>query len=233
MPRPHPFRFPVPLPDLLTFAHPDPHSPLHHPTHIKGKVYISDSTLHLCAHRGPWHPTDFTHSPDPQTTATHLSQPWEHTPDPSSAEWRALDDIRGHIYKSNYPLWEPTPQGKHAYRTTPIWQIADHWLIRLSHLQKIARLPRVEVYTGQVHEKQAPLHIRYNSGQLLLTQDLYDPRQPPKYNRRLFRPNYHHETGTRTPRTHRPTTHHKPIPHLKDWPPKVDPDATYNPQTPT
>lgn len=206
-----PFLFPVRAGDISLFCHPSPASPLHLPHYIGGSLTAGNGHIAIRAERGQWTESDFT--PAPENAAQRLSAlPWHRFP-PESPEWRPLDDIRGLLY-AHAPIAPFTD--RHRVAPCPVWQIADHHLARLSHLQLLARLPRVRVYAGPA-AREDPLFFRYNGGIAIMPRD----KRLTTHSRRIFIPARDCLTGHRRDRPSQPTgaNTRPPKSHLPGWPP--------------
>lgn len=152
-----PFRFPLTAGDLAHFCHPCPRSVLARPHLLDGWLTAGNHHIAIRAFTGRWASSDFL--PAPREFVTRLSTlPWHALP-LSQGPWLELANLRRLIYASPpIPLWTQ----KHRHAPSPVWQIAGH-LVRLSHLQLLARLPCARIYLGPA-TPDAPLFFRYNNG---------------------------------------------------------------------
>lgn len=160
-----PFPSPLQLGVLDWFVHPRPGHVFARPAWQESFVLVANGYLALRLHRGYWTETDFMPA-DGDFLARFEALPWsrfEGIPD----EWRAMDDIRGTLYRSApvYPWTE-----KHRCAPSRVWRVNGSFLARLSHLQLIARLPRCEVHLG-IMSQDAPLLFRFNGGIGMLAAD--------------------------------------------------------------
>ena len=149
-----PMRFPLTEGDIALFCHPAEGHPYHRPHMIEGNLHAGNGHIAIRATSGRWMESDFQPAPEPFKTRIG-GLPWGaiHADSP---EWRSLDEVRGTIYKyAPITIW--TDKGKRA--PSPVVSIGGHHLIRLSHLQLIARLPRCEAYAGAVTRHQCAGHF--------------------------------------------------------------------------
>ena len=160
-----PMRFPLTEGDIALFCHPGEGHPYQRPHMIKGNLHAGNGHIAIRATSGRWMESDF--QPAPELFKTRIgSLPWGAIHG-DSPEWRSMDEVRGTIYKyAPITIW--TDKGKRA--PSPVVSIGGHHLIRLSHLQLIARLPRCEAYAGAV-TRHDPLFFRYNGGSVIVPTD--------------------------------------------------------------
>lgn len=159
------FPFPLQLGALDWFVHPRPGHVFERPAWRSGEAMVANGYVALRVARGYWAREDFEEAPA-GFWERFDGLPWsrfEGIPD----EWRALDDIRGLIYRDapTYPWTE-----KHRAAPSRVWRMGGSFLGRLSHLQLIARLPRSEVHLG-VMGRESPLLFRFNGGLGMLAAD--------------------------------------------------------------
>lgn len=158
-----PFQFPIRAGDIEEFCHPDPDHVLGKPYMIAGELTAGNGYFAIKAARGLWMDSDFT--PAPAEAIERFSNlPWHSFPDPKSLEWRNLDDVRGDIYR--FATIKPWTE-QHKPTPTPIWKVGASHLVRLSHLQMIARLPGCRVYCG-LNARFSPLFFTFNGGSLIV-----------------------------------------------------------------
>lgn len=177
-----PFTFPLLAGDIAEFCHPSPESPFHRAHFRDGDLTAGNGFIAIRAMRGRWIESDFTPAPDGFGDRMG-TLPWHRIP-PPSPEWRDLDEIRGIIYASA-PLDPWTPDHKSSPSPSPVWRIAHHHRIRLSHIQLLARLPRCKVFCGH-SMKDDPLFISFSSGCALMPPD----RRLETQSREIFVPQY-------------------------------------------
>jgi hypothetical protein len=213
------FRFPITSLVFDHFVHPDPESGLSSPHAIDGTLYAGNGHIAIRATRGQWLPSDFP--PATETFKERLtSLPWSVLPPADHDGWRALDNYRSKIYSI-----APISLFREDCRRqpSPVWLIAGHHLIRLSHLQLLARLPSAEVNIAETF-RHHPLFIRFNGGEAMVPKD----KTLQTYSRELFKPTYHVLDGYRqdSPIGRKaiiapagPTHFPKPEPALEGWPP--------------
>lgn len=209
-----PFRFPLADGDMMTFCHPSPASGLDQPHFLDGDLHAGNGHIAVRARRGLWMESDYE-KPSYEFTDRLASLPWHSFPDRESSEWRDIDDVRGDIYaRGVIGVW--TEDGKRS--PSPVWRIAGTHLIRLSHLQLIARLPAVKVFAGPLTRSQ-PLMFRFNGGQVIVPID----KSLTTASWEIFAPTYDRFTGTREMRHKaiRPSYVPPPVPEapIDNWPP--------------
>jgi hypothetical protein len=178
-----PFTFPITLSAMENFRHPDPAN-IRHGLHMDGDALVSmNGYIILRASRGYWLATDFPPAP-PEFAVKASSLPWNAFP-PDGDGWRRLDDKRGDLY-ARAPISMFTD--KHKPTPSPVWRVGGLHMIRLSHLQQLARLPRCEVFTTGTRDDFA--FFRFNGGLAIVPRDkrLSDPRHPVSPSANLFPP---------------------------------------------
>lgn len=213
-----PFGFPHSIGTLEAFCHPLRGNALAQPLPLaNGEMGAANGYLAIRIERGRWMPDDFPNLAE-DAAARFLALPWDAAPDAQSGEWRALDDVRGSIYH-NAPIAPWTD--KHKPSPSPIWKVGGAFLARLSHLQLIARLPRIEIFAGKMSADR-PLFFRFTAGRGMIARD---PRLQ-TYSRELFKPAFHPLFGHRLERSapgKTPTLLNPPAPvpeqPIDDWPP--------------
>lgn len=161
MPRhdfPHPLTTDVPA----NFCHPT-RPGLTQPFHHDGNVYAGNGYIAIRCYQGLWLPNDFP-SAAADTLARFQALPWEKFAGFTTA-LKSLHDLKPQLYRfREYPLWDTSNQ-KPA--KAPIVLLAETWLIRLSHLQIISRLPRAELLGGI----EGALAFRFAGGIGLIARD--------------------------------------------------------------
>lgn len=163
-----PFGYPVPPEALAFFVHPDHrhlfHLPFRHPE--DGHLYLGSAVaLRLRASRSI-NPAEFL-LPDPEALRRFEALPWArftHAATQPKA-WRCLDDHRGTIYADPLlPVHVRTPGGIAIDRGTKNVRICGAPIVPLAVLQLIARLPRIELYTGGC-TLTGPVLFRFSGGE--------------------------------------------------------------------
>lgn len=208
-----PFLFPIRAGDIALLCHPDPTHPLAAPHFIDGDLTAGNGYFATKARRGLWLESDFT--PAEYEAKERLSNlPWHNVPETDHPDWQSLDDIRGMLYRFG---WINPWTDKHRPAPCPIWKLG-HSLIRLSHLQLIARLPKAQVYAGHL-TVTCPAFFRFNDGYGIIPQD----RSLKAYSREIFAPQYDMFTGALKERTAPRQSSYtpKPVPEqpIDNWPP--------------
>jgi len=209
-----PFRFPLLAGDIASFCHPSPMHDFHEPHILEGALVAANGYMAVRVERGRWMASDFT--PAPKAFTTRLTAlAWGSFPD-DSAEWRALDDVRGQLFR--YAPIGMFMEKTHKCAPSPVWQVGGQHLIRLSHLQALSRLPRCEVHAGsQTHG--TPAFFRFNGGLAIVPPD---PRLT-VHSAAIFAPAYHALDGYRRDRSTTRQTFSGG--HLKGWPPAPPTDV--------
>ncbi len=149
------FPHPIDLGTLEAFTHPHRDHPLHHPLPAVPVTYAGNGYIALRCHRGLWIATDFPVPAEP-TLKRLQDLPWtlfDKTSD--TARWQALHHARPALSKTG---------------PTGIVIVAERYLIRRTHLQLIARLPRAEILTHGGHEDT--MAFRFSGGTGLIPRDL-------------------------------------------------------------
>lgn len=202
-----PFPYPLQIGVMDHFCRPLPQHVLAYPRWHLGNVLAANGWFAIRATRGLWmrDGTDFP-AADAPFLARFNKLPWDTFPKITADEenWQPLRD--GRLFRHGpLALWlhgRPSP--------SPVWQVAEQHLARLSHLQLISRLPRCEVHTGLTHT--AALFFRFSGGMGMIARD--ETLTSPSHS--IFTPRRHHD-GTLMARTRvRP-----PSLALPNWPPPV------------
>ena len=197
-----PLPYPLPFEDLSLFCHPVAGHVFSRPRlGAEREVLVANGHLALRCHRGSWLDTDFLRADEEFLTRFHHAKlPWGIHRSLPDNEWRALDDVRGHIYRSA-PVapWRSASglhapvNGRTALSPTPVWRVGSASPVRLSFLQLIARLPRCEVYIGE-QGSGSPLLFRFGGGVGIIAENgglrepsfsLYQPKSCPLNGYRL------------------------------------------------
>lgn len=203
--------YPYPLPEyaLSDFCHPATGHPLGSALRHEGEILAGNGYVALRATRGHW-----IHEEFPIAPADYLERfgalPWER---PLVGPWRLLSDAGPVMWRrGQIGFWHgPNGQSERPWRPAPnpIWRVGDA-VVRLSLLQLVARLPRVEVYTG-AQDNLEPLFFRFSGGRGMIA---HDPRLS-NWSYHLFAPQTDCLTGERVA----PATGPKPSWPLPGWPP--------------
>jgi len=158
MSRSHPY--PIPEEALRAFCVPGRvMNPLCHPWRGDGEVIAGNGYAVIRVQRGRWLDRDF-----PAVTAEVMERigkiPWSRFVKLRDEDWHPLGNLMGCIwFRGELGFWQDT---KPRPAPTPIWRVGDV-LVRLSALQMIAKLPRVEVaWTGG--DPASPLWFRFSGG---------------------------------------------------------------------
>lgn len=202
-----PFRFPLLAGDVASFCHPSPMHELHEPHILDGDLVAGNGFLAIKAARGRWMASDFT--PAAEGFICRLARlPWGTFP-PDDGEWRALDDVRGHLFRfATHSVW----RDNHTLAPSPVWEIGGQHNIRLSHLQHLSRLPQCEVYAG-AQCRDSPAYFRYNGGRVIVPTD----QRLTTHSFSIFAPRYDIFTGQRCSGARTRQIIHGG--HIKGWPP--------------
>jgi hypothetical protein len=198
----HPY--PLPIYVLEDFRHPAEWHGLHLARRHGGETLAGNGYMALRVRKGAWIDSDF-----PPASAEFLSRfgklPWtefDRLPD----SWRPLDSQRGRIFdRGLLGLWL-----KEKIAPTPVWQVGTHARVRLSMLQRMAMLPRAEIYTGHA-DKSWPAFFRFSGGVGIIA---HDPRLT-MHSGVLFPPARDHWSGDILPERRGP----RPSFALPNWPP--------------
>lgn len=211
----HKFSFPITLSTIREFCHPDPSHDLHEPAMIAGTLHAGNSRIAIRSERGLWLPSDFPSTP-PAVASRFAKLPWNGLP-AASPEWVPLDLHRGDIFaRGKIRPWTE----KLTISPSPVWQVAQSSLIRLSHLQLLAMLPGAEIYAGPA-ALHAPIYVRFSGGGISIV-----PRDPrlKDHSRSFLKPQFHPlkkseriaRSSTPSPSWGQPPP---PEPPLDNWPP--------------
>jgi hypothetical protein len=202
------FPSPLQIGVLEYFCHPAPGHVLAAPAHYDGQALAGNGYMALRVDRGLWTARDFEEAPAGFLTR-FLALPWRDVSGLPAGEWRALDDVRGNLYR--YAPIRPWTD-KHRCAPTPVWRVGRSFLARLSHLQMLARLPRCEVYAGPA-DREEPLRFRFAGGHGMLARD----KRLEESSGAIFAPRYDVLGGERMAReTRRPQGLGD---KFKNWPP--------------
>lgn len=199
--------YPFPLPEsaLADFCSPLEGHALGKPFHHEGFIYAGNGYLAIRASKGRWIDDEF---PDLEGEAKRrmMSLPWEQAR-MAAGEWRELDTVRGDLFRSGtIDLWlgdRPAP--------SPVWRVGKA-LVRLSHLQRMAMLPRAEV-CPRATGPNLPLFFRFSGGLGIIPAN----KRLTIHSRELFPPQY---CPLRGHEIERPTQQFLGLPSTnRNWPP--------------
>lgn len=137
------FPYPLQMGSLEAFCHPDDGHELGRPFWDAGEAVAASGYVAVRVDRGLWHESDFERLP--ARVAQRLGAlPWGSLPwaVKDAGNWRDLAEAN--LFKFGaVGAWL---KGKPA--PTRVVRVNDLHLVRLSFLQLVARLPRVQVYMG-------------------------------------------------------------------------------------
>lgn len=157
------FPYPINAEALEEFTHPE-QDVFSRPRRHNGEMLAANGYVALRAHKGFWNDQDY-----PEAGEAFLSRfnciPWGYMDRLQPDKWRELDPVRGTIYRYHpIKLWKFDREGRPSghRNASPVWRVGG-CLVRLSALQLVAKLPRVEVYTGSTDARR-PLWFRFNGG---------------------------------------------------------------------
>jgi hypothetical protein len=199
----HAFPFPLPAAALDEFRHPADWHGLHRVLRHEREVLVGNGYVAVRCTKGAWIDSDF-----PPASAEVLGRfgklPWARF-GKLTGTWRDLDAQRGRIFHhGRLGLWL-----KGRLAPTPVWRINER-LVRLSILQLVAMLPRVELFTG-MQDLSEPVFFRFSGGQGIIALD----KKLTIASAELFPPARDMWTGERLPERRGP----KPSFALPGWPP--------------
>jgi hypothetical protein len=199
----HAFPYPLPALALDEFRHPEEWHGLHRIVRHEDEVLTGNGYVAVRCRKGAWLPQDFPHA-SAEVLGRFGKLPWGRfgkLPD----VWRDLDAQRGRIFHhGRIELWH-----KGRLAPTPVWRVNDR-LARLSLLQLVTMLPRVEIFTG-AQDREDPLFFRFSGGVGILALD----RKLTLASADLFPPARDLWSGERLPERRVP----RPSFALPNWPP--------------
>lgn len=205
--------FPYPLPEyaLDEFCRPESGHVFSQPKRHDGDICAGNGYVMIRAHRGRWIDDEF-----PEASSEFLMRmariPWARYQMIPSTAFREIAPIRGSIAsRGTIGFWM---DGTAKVNPSPVWRVGRP-LVRLSLLQLIARLPRVEV--AWTDDADSPLWFRFTGG---IGAVAYDSRLTlASYS--IFQPQADPLTGE----TMRRQTIPKPSFSLPGWPPADSADT--------
>lgn len=203
----HPY--PLPAHAIDDYRHPADWHGLHHARRHGGEILAGNGYIAIRARKGAWLDEEFQ-----PATAEFLSRfgklPWACFEALADC-WRPLDSQRGRIFeRGQLGLWIESRQGIRL-SPTPVW-LVNRGRFRLSLIQRVAMLPRAEVFTGHA-DPSAPLFFRFSGGIGMIAHD----RRLDSHSAELFPPARDLWSGEILPTPRRP----KPsfVMPGKPWPP--------------
>lgn len=163
-----PFLHPVPEDALAYFVHPDPNHPFYHPfRHLEdGNLYAGSAVAIRFRPSRCIDPAEYP-GPSEEALRRFMALPWDRFPSAAtqSKAWRCLDDHRGTIYADPlHDVWHRTPEGFAIDRTSKNVRICGAPIVPLAVLQLLARLPRIDIYTGGC-TLTGPVLFRFSGGE--------------------------------------------------------------------
>jgi hypothetical protein len=200
------YPFPLPYYALADYCHPSAEHLFGQPVRHGREILCGNGYLALRCHKGQWFDDDFA-APAADFLRRFEALPWGRLVNyAQEAKWRALDEVRGYVFRRG-PV-EPWLNGRCA--PSPVWRVAGYTVARLSHLQRIAALPRAELYCGLL-SPQCPVFFRFSGGVGILAHD----KRLSVSSGSLFAPHADPLTGQLSPAVRQP----KPSFALPGWPP--------------
>jgi hypothetical protein len=157
------FPYPLPIHALAQFLPPADWHALAQPRSHGGETLAGNGYVALRVARGAWLDSDI-----PNASADFLARwgklPWASMP-PAAGDWRPLSDAEALIYRrARIEPWRNA-----AVAPSPVWSV-NEIPVRLSWLQLVGRLPRVEVFAGAI-DSTSPLWFRFSGGEGLIAAD--------------------------------------------------------------
>lgn len=152
------YPYPIPLEYLKDFCHPASGHELSAPYITGCNTIVGNGFVALKIARGAWLDSDLQEAPKHvierfARLQWSLIDTFREKPD-----WISLDRFRPSMFSRG--LIAPWMNDRPA--PSPVWRVRDH-LVRLTHLQMISPLPRVEVYHGR-QNAGTPLMFRFSGG---------------------------------------------------------------------
>jgi hypothetical protein len=198
------FPYPLRLEDLGEFTHRAAGHELGRAFHKDGMAYAGNGYLAIRCHRGMWMASDFEPA-KPEADERICSLPW-HRFETFPQQWVELSTITGTIFRyAPVGVWDK----RNRISPSPVWRIAENYLVRLSLLQLIALLPKCEVFTGPT-DRNAHMPFRFSGGIGFIA---YDDRLTIA-SKEILNPQRCPLDGHVLDRSPRPT-----FKMFKDWPP--------------
>jgi len=169
-----------------------------------GEAFVGNGYIAMRVTGRLWDESDFAPA-ETRFLDRFLKLPWDRFATLAEADWKPMDDIRGTIYRfAPIGCWIERKRGDLPSRwkvaPSPVVNVADAHLVRLSHLQLIARLPRCQVQTRESTGHTA-LFFRFNGGRGLIPFDETVTKTNPAFT--IFRAQRDY-TGELTPRNSGP-----------------------------
>lgn len=149
------FPYPLPIECLGEFVHPDLNHEFASPSRHGDEVIAANGYVVIRATRGRWLDADFS-----EASAGFMARvdalPWSHAREMKEDKWKFLDGAKRFITaRARLGMFSGT-----RVAASPVWLVGDV-LVRLSVLQAVALLPRVEVAWT---DRALPLWFRFSGG---------------------------------------------------------------------
>lgn len=163
--------------DLAEFRHPAEWHALHRAVRSGREILAGNGYIAIRVERGGWLDSEF-----PEASAEMLGRfgklGWSRFPR-TGENWKSLDSVRMQMF-SHGPIgfWLGD-----RVAPTPVWRVANEINVRLSLLQLISRLARIEVWVGTTSGVD-PLWFRFSGGMGCIARDARI--QPGAYQGRPF-----------------------------------------------
>jgi len=212
----NPFPYPLQLGALECFCHPADGHLFSATAFYAGQALATNGYIAIRADRGLWMESDFVPAPDGFLTR-FLGLPWGDVSAVPAAEWRAMDEVRAHLFKFGpRELWK-----NNRAADSPVVRVGPQFLARLSHLQLLARLPRCEVVSPS--GRATAMVFRFAGGQGILGASKKFVEQETEAAFTIFKERYCPVDGTLLKRSPQPNFSLRPPPPeeppFPDWPP--------------
>jgi hypothetical protein len=170
-----PFPFPLQIGSLEAFCHPVGRHELAAPHVVgegqEGAVVAGNGYLAIRVTRGLWLESDFAPASEGwRQRVAHL--PW-HRHAQLTGAWHPMADAWPQLFRYA-PIAAWTDRGNVS--GSPLVRVGEVDVVRLCHLQLIARLPRCEVHPNV--GRHEPLFFRFSGGSGIVARDhkLHDPK---------------------------------------------------------
>jgi len=202
------FPFPLPRHALGEFCHPAAGSVFDRPRFHEGYTWTGNTHLALKISKGNWMDGEIESAEDaPEFLKRIRKLDWNAPFD--RPEWSLLEEVAPRLFgRKAIGLWL---NGK--TNASPVVMVGGRFRARLSVLQLVSRLPRVEVYTGPA-DRSAPLWLRFSGGCGVIARASSLDNTPPAF--AIFEPRRDGETGERV---ERPRNAFQGLESVGNWPP--------------
>lgn len=149
------YSYPLPEEALAEFCHPERSHIFGAPARMGREVVAANGYVVLRASRGRWIDADY-----PEAHSEFVKRvealPWVHMEATAESKWVDLERVKTKICaRPRLGMWSGTRVG-----ASPVWLVGDV-LCRLSVLQLVALLPRVQVAWS---DRALPLWFRFSGG---------------------------------------------------------------------